>query len=383
MKRKVLNICVNGIYTDGYTYHENLLPKYQKINGNDVYILASQYEFNDKGNVQKSTRDEYIDENGIYVKRLKIKGDKPYSYRLKRFNDFYKEIERINPDIIFCHLFQFLDSLEVVKYVKKHPEVKLYVDSHADQFNSAHSFISLYFLHKGLWRFCAQRLVRYCTWFYGVLPARVDFLRDVYRIPEKKSKLLVMGVDDIEANRANLEQNQLKTREKYHILKNEFVIVTGGKITQLKSEVITLMNAMENINARLVVFGSVDKDIAEEFNSALQKSNVTYAGWLSSEESYNLFAISNLAVFPSTHSVYWEQVTGQGIPMIVKHWNGIEHIDVGGNVIILDDVSEDTIAQSINSVVNNQKLYFSMKEIALQKGRDLFSYSSIARESIS
>lgn len=382
MGQKVLNICVNGIYTDGYTYHENLLPKYHKKNGNEVYVLASQYEFTQDGLIQKSHEDAYVDSNGIVIRRLPIIGDRPYDYRLKRFKNFYGEIEAINPDVIFCHLFQFLDSLEVVKYVNRHPEVKLYVDSHADRINSAKSFFSMQVLHKGLWKFCAKRLAKKCLRFYGVLPARVEFLRDVYKVPKEKAALLVMGVDDEEADRASKEQTKSKTREKYNILRNEFVIVTGGKITRSKSEVITLMRAMENINARLIVFGPVSDDITKEFDEAMTKKNITYAGWLSSEESYDLFAISNLVVFPSTHSVYWEQVAGQGIPMIVRHWDGIEHIDLGGNIIFLDDVTEEKVFYNLKKIIDNSELYNSMKENAIQKGRMTFSYKSIAEKSI-
>ena len=95
-----------------------------------------------------------------------------------------------------------------------------------------------------------------------------------------------------------------------------------------------------------------------------------------------MFAISNLVVFPSTHSVYWEQVAGQGIPMIVKRWKGIEHINLGGNVLFLDEVSEKSMIQKIKSVIENAELYKVMEETAKLKGKEKFSYKNIAKKSI-
>ena len=36
----------------------------------------------------------------------------------------------------------------------------------------------------------------YVNKFYGVLPARVDFLINEYKLPKNKVELLVMGADD-------------------------------------------------------------------------------------------------------------------------------------------------------------------------------------------
>lgn len=41
-----------------------------------------------------------------------------------------------------------------------------------------------------------KKIEPYVKKFYGVLPARVDFLIDVYNLPKEKCELLVMGADD-------------------------------------------------------------------------------------------------------------------------------------------------------------------------------------------
>lgn len=382
--RKILNICVNGIYTDGFTYHENLLPKYHKRLGYDVYILASEYEFDKEGGVRKADKDLYIDKNGIKIRRLKIIGDKKITYRFKRFRDFYSAINDIAPDIIFCHLFQFLDVREVIRYKRKNQTVKLYFDSHADKVNSAHGILSRVFLHKLIWRHYAIRAYKIAEKFYGVSPARVEFLHTMYGLPEEKTKLLVMGADDEMITLSETEENRKATRSKYHISEQDFLIVTGGKIDITKKQVLNLMRVVSNHmledKVKLIVFGSVSDELIEEVKAAVS-DKVRYIGWIDEKAAYDLFAISQLAVFPSTHSVYWEQVAGQGIPMIVKYWSGFEHLDLGGNIKYLHESSEEEIQKTIKNAMEKET-YMEMVKTAREKGRIKFSYMRIARESI-
>lgn len=382
--KKILNICVNGLYTDGYTYHENLLPKYHKKLGYDVYILASEYEFDEKGKTRKADKKFYIDKNGISIKRLEIIRNKRITYKFKRFKSFYSAICEIEPDIIFCHLFQFLDVRKVIRYKDEHPKVKVYFDSHADRVNSAHGFLSAQVLHKVLWKHYALKAYDIAERFYGVSPARVNFLRTMYGLPTKKTQLLVMGADDEMVVLSESEESKEETKERYGILECDFLVVTGGKIDASKKQVLNLMRAVSDHmfkdTVKLLIFGSVSDDLQEEFQYAETK-NIQYIGWVDEETAYKLFAISQLAIFPSTHSVYWEQAAGQGIPLIIKYWKGFEHIDLGGNVRYLYENSEEEIRTVIADVMEKEN-YTEMTKVAKEKGKEKFSYANIARESI-
>ena len=90
----------------------------------------------------------------------------------------------------------FLDICRLAKYVKAHPNIRVYVDNHADYSNSAQGWISEHILHRIIWKYCAHRIEPYTSVFWGVMPARVDFLINLYDLPKDKCKLLVMGADD-------------------------------------------------------------------------------------------------------------------------------------------------------------------------------------------
>lgn len=164
-------------------------------------------------------------------------------YRYKRFLSFYEAIEKIAPEVIFVHNLQFFDIDKIVKYAKTHP-VKIFADNHADFSNSARSRLAVVF-YKIVWRYMAQMIEPYTTKFYGVLPARVDFLKDIYKLPTEKCELLVMGADDEEVERAATIENQKGVRNDLGISKDDFLIVTGGKIDEWKTQTLLLMDAVK------------------------------------------------------------------------------------------------------------------------------------------
>ncbi|NMH73905.1 glycosyltransferase family 4 protein [Bacillus sp. RO2] len=382
---KITHVCLCGPVTDNWTYQDNLLPKYHKVNGNEVSVITSQYIWNDSGNLDMDKRKLYYNEYGIKTIRIENKFNTNINSKLKIYNDLYYTIINEKPDVLFIHGIQFLDVLTIVRYLRKHPEVTVYIDNHADYSNSAQNWFSENILHKLIWTFCGKLIEPYTKKFYGVLPARVNFLKEVYKLPDKKIELLVLGADDEKVNAAKANIEKLNIREKLQINSSDFLIVSGGKIDSAKKQILLLMeavNRIRDINVKLVVFGSVSPEIKEEFNLLVDNVKIKYIGWISPDETYQYFASADLAVFPGRHSVIWEQVVGIGIPCIFKHWEGTTHVDVGGNCQFIYEDSLSEIQDKIEEIINNPKLYNSMKNSAELLGMDNFSYSKIAEKSI-
>ena len=81
--------------------------------------------------------------------------------------------------------------------------------------------------------------------------------------------------------------------------------------------------------------------------------------------------------------MFWEQVTGQGIPMLVKDWPGTHHVDLGGNVYFLEEDSVEESQNRIGYLLDNPERYREMKRIAMEKGMKTFSYRNIAERALS
>jgi len=107
---------------------------------------------------------------------------------------------------------------------------------------------------------------------------------------------------------------------------------------------------------------------------------VQYIGWIKAKDSYDYFYAADLVVFPGRHSVFWEQVAAQGLPMVVKHWNGTTHVDFGGNVKFLYNDSANEIKTALEDILENDN-YKKMKSVA-EKASENFKYSKIAKVSI-
>lgn len=379
---KIMHLCLACFYIDNYSYQENLLPKYHKKQGYEVEIVASLFTFdeNGKGKWLKKA-DKYVNENGIPVTRLDFKKGR-FSKALRKYKGLEKELERFSPDIIFIHGIQFSDIDIVVKYLKKHKGITVFADNHADFSNSAKSFISKNIQHGILWRSCAQKINPYVKRFYGVLPARVDFLKNVYKLPENKVELLVMGADDDDVIAAQNEEQIKNLRDKYVIAQDDFLIMYGGKTDNYKKQTLLLMDAVNQIDnpkLKLIVFGSVIPELKEEIDKRCS-DRVQYIGWVLAKDSYKYYAASNLACFPGRHSVFWEQVAGQSVPMLVKRWDGTTHVDCGGNVKFLTQDSTEEIKAAIEEILENDN-YNKMLEAA-KKASETFMYSRIAQRSI-
>ena len=383
---KIVHICLAGPYNDNWSYQENIIPKYNKLAGHDVTIITSIFINSLKhSGYEKVNPGEYRLDNGVEVIRIPFRKFlfNKLIEKLRLYKGLYHKLEEIKPDLIFIHGIQFLDIYQVFRYLKVNNNVKVVVDNHADFSNSARNFLSYNILHKIIWRKCAHLIEPYTTKFYGVIPARVDFLKNVYKLPEEKVELLVMGADDEKVKEAKNPNVKKEIRKKYNIKPDDFLIVTGGKIDYAKKQTLLLMQAVKNINkenVKLIIFGSVVNELKEKMNALVDGEKVQYIGWIPANETYNHFAASDLVVFPGSHSVFWEQVVGLGIPMVVKYWDGTTHVDMGGNCKFLYKDSTTEIKEIIESLLNSNE-YEKMKLIA-KKAVDKFLYSTISKKSI-
>ncbi len=383
---KIVHVCLCSSYNDDWSYQENCLPYYHKKLGHDVTVVTTPFVKDKTEDYQFFRTGEYLGTNGVKIIRLSllISNKLKLSRKLRIYNGLYKTLQNERPGIIFVHGCQFMDIRHVARYAKENPNVRVFVDNHADFENSARNWLSKNILHRFVWQYCAQAIEPVTKIFWGVLPARVDFLVDFYKLPKEKVKLLVMGADDEKIAEAKDKGVVAGIRDQYKIGKDDFLIVTGGKIDKNKPQTLLLMEAIKSINnkkIKLIVFGSVIPEYEERFFSLLCDS-IQYIGWIEAKEAYKYFNAAQLVVFPGLHSVFWEQAVGLGKPCIFRYIDGFNHIDLGGNCKFLYENSVTEIKRVISEIVDNEKVFAHMEKIAQDRGIEMFSYSKIAKKSI-
>lgn len=382
-KSVIANIGLIGPYSEGFTYQDNLLPKYQARLGYEVYYITNAFSWSKSGELHYVGKQDYVNTDGVHVIRLDNDQKKDLSYRFRTHSNLQVVLDRIGPQIVFLHGCQTRDASIVVRYLKAHPDCRLFVDNHADASNSATNWLSKYVLHRVIWGHYAKMLQPYAARFWGVLPARVDFLIENYGIPREQCELLVMGADDDEVVRASTVGVRKAVRENLGFKKTDFIVVTGGKIDLAKAEVLDLMDAVLGCgeNVKLLMFGPVVPELEDAVSKRAESDKITWLSWASASESYDYFGCANIACFPGRHSVYWEQAAGMGVPLILKRWDGTDHIDVCGNVLFLDgggiEPIEVALRESMADHLDQQVLWRNA-----EKAATCFLYSDIARRSI-
>ena len=378
---KIIHLCLACFYVDNYSYQENILPRYHKKMGNDVLIVASTESFDSNGDLTYLDASTYYNEDQIKVIRLPYVNYMPHfiAKKIRKYVGLKGVLDRFQPDFIFIHDVQFLDIKIIKEYAKTH-SVTIVADCHTDFSNSARSFFSRKVLHGLIYKKCAKTIEPYVRTFYGVLPARVDFLCNIYKVPKGKTELLVMGAEDEKAFAATKEETINYNRRRLGICPDDFLIVFGGKIDKAKKQVLLLMdavNSLEDASVKLIVFGSVIPEMKHDVEKRIS-DKVKYVGWATADQAYNYFGMADVVCFPGRHSVFWEQVAGMGIPMILKYWEGTTHVCQGGNAILLYKDSAIEIQESINSMKNK----FPYHKRAAMDIREHFMYSKIAERCI-
>lgn len=379
---KIVHLCLSAFFIDNYSYQENLLPKYHVKMGHKVTVIASLFTFDKNGkDSHLDGYSEYEDKNGFHVVRLPYKNPVTINKTLRHYDRFEEILNRESPDVIFSHNVSFADITILAKYLKKHPNVKVFADNHADYINSAKNFISRHILHPIIWRHYAKMLEPYLTKCYGVTPMRCRFLKEMYHIKSEKIEFLPMGVDD-EAIPVDRDSVRKDIRIELGIPDSAIVILTGGKIDKLKNTHV-LLEALQKLNSQnihLIICGTLTQEMEYLKGEFESNANIHYLGWCNADRVMNCMVASDLACFTGTHSTLWEQSVGVGLPAIFKRWNEMEHVNVNGNCEFVKGEDVEELANIIEKVINPAE-YSAMltkaKEAATQ-----FLYSEISKKAI-
>lgn len=379
---KILHLCLSAFFIDNYSYQENMLAKYHVKQGHDVTVIASLFTFNKEGKGDYYSEPcNYQDQNGFKVIRLAYKKPVRWNKLFRHYIGFRENLENVNPDVIFVHNASFGDTPIIKRYLKKHPDVKLFADSHTDYINSAKNWLSKHILHPIIWRHYSKVIEPYMVKCYGVTPLRCRFLKEVYHVNPNIVEYLPLGVDD-DLIPTNREETRRKIRQELNLFEDDFLILTGGKIDRLKNThmLIEALELLNNSKLHLVICGVLTPEMEYLKKRIETNSNIHYLGWCNAERVMNCMVASDLACFPGTHSTLWEQSVGVGLPAIFKRWPEMEHVNVNGNCEFVEDDTADILASVIKKIID-QDCYCCIKTLAKEAAKQ-FLYSEIAKKAI-
>lgn len=387
---KILMLC--EFFDETLEYQENLLVKYYRKYGHEVTVITSTLDsvfdyYSDKHDVKKPTREYRF--NGARIIKLQYKSIWLWN-RLRTFKDITPFLEEEKPDLIFVHCIM-LNLPQVIRYIKKNPRCRMIMDYHADYSNSARNWMSLKILHGTIRRrFYLDPARKYLSKIFPVVPAGFVFLNEVYKVSFDEMELLPLGGDCDLARMTAEGVNKSALRESLNIRDEDFVIFTGGKLEKRKKTEL-LLNAVRQLgNPRIhvVIVGKAD---SEEFHRSLiessgEQENFHFLGWLKNEEIYRYMAISDIAVFPASQSILWQQAICMHLPLVVGNTGGqsIEYLNLHSNIITLskDEICESAIGKVIIELFENDAKRASMADGAEKSAKELLDWNQLIHKTL-
>ena len=376
---KIVHICIQAPYNDYWGYQDNLLPKYHRKSGNDVTVITTNTIHKD-GKIEVIQPSEYYLNDGQHIIRLSYKKFPPKKLSdVLRYYNIFPILEEQAPDFIMVHGLGNVSALQAAKYKKRHPQCRIVADNHMDYYNSNLKQGIPSKLLRLFYRILNSYMQKTYDTVFGVTPDRIKFQQNIFGIAENKSSLLVMGGDDDKIRFDEMPRLREDIRKDLSLTDDDFVIVTGGRIDRTKN-IHLLMQAVSELEgkAKLIVFGQPNNEMENIINEFSKDGNIRFLGWIPSDKAYNYFLASDLAVFPGTHSVLWEQACACGIPCVFKDWEGMHHVDTGGNCEFLHKDSKEEIKEVISEIIGDKEKYYGMKQAAEKSKKDFF-YSEIAK----
>ncbi|MDR2684091.1 MAG: glycosyltransferase family 4 protein [Prevotellaceae bacterium] len=386
-------IIIENLFIPTLQYHSNVLIRYFMKYGHRVVVVTSTYtsmnDFQNKNYSSIESREVY---NDLEIFRL------PYVFknRQKRFNG-KRVTELINsyqPDLIV--VFNLETNLwEVRKYKKNNPKCKVIMSFHNDFTNTPTNGIQ-FFVHKFIWKPFFKIVSLYIDKIYPITPNSINFLKIMYNFCSKKVELVPLGVDTEKINKIKEQNYGNEIRTNLKIGDNDFVIFTGGKFEEAKKTEI-LINAVLNCNnskLHLIMAGSFYTNTNEYENKIMNiiknNPNIHFVGWQNGEDIYKYMNAADIAVFPGSQSILWQQSIGMNLPLIIggfvkknNVWlnQNAEYLNENNNVIILNstEINENTIKNHILNLMNNIELLLAMKKGAKKTTKEFLDYDMIVR----
>ncbi|CAI8741990.1 glycosyltransferase family 4 protein [Chryseobacterium sp. IT-36CA2] len=389
---KILMLC--ELYIENLEYQENLLVKYYRKHGHEVTVITSTYEnvFDYYNNIHDNSKPKRIYyDHGAKIIKLPFKFN--LLGKIKKYTDITDIVEDFKPDLLYIHDIM-PNMFEMLKYKKKNPHVKMIMDYHCDYSNSANNWLSLSILHKIIRkRLYMDPIRKHISKFYPIVPGSTKFLNEVYQIPEKEMEVLPLGADIDRVKEIKASGKRKEIRERLGITDENIVIFSGGKFTPAKKIDLLLQafNEINDPNVHLIIVGDADqynKEYKEILLTLSQNNpNIHYVGWLDNGGVYEHLSAADLAVFPASQSIVWQQAIASGLALIVGDTGeqSIQYLNEFNAITELkkDEINSENIKKSIEEIIYKKDELENRKALAAKTASKYLDWDHLINKTLS
>jgi 1,2-diacylglycerol 3-alpha-glucosyltransferase len=379
-------------FNESLEYQENLLVKYYLKHGHAVTVIASTFEsvfdyYADRHDAQQPARTYVHGEARI----IKLRYRYNILNRLRAYTSIYPVLEEECPDLIFVHDIM-LNFPEAVKYVKQHPQCRMIMDYHADYSNSGRNWLSLRVLHGTIRKWFLDRARPHLSRIFPIVPAGAKFLHEVYAVPHAEMELLPLGADTDLASDVRAKGEGRALRAALGVPPGHIVIFTGGKLAPAKRTelLIDAVLSLPDPDVHLFVVGDSGENDAAYKEMLLQRAqghaNIHFTGWLGRVDIYRYLDMADLAVFPASQSILWQQAISMGLPLVAGDVGDqdISYLNLEGNIVVLprERIRSDELAANIGRIIRDPELLRRMSEGAMKVTDEMLDWNRLIHKTL-
>ena len=375
---KIVFLGLASTYTPGMTYQDNYLCMQALADGHAVTYLSNPEKFVN-GKIVETGAEDTVLPDGLHLIRLPyVKlGPDIVTKKVRAFRRVYDILEKEQPDMIFSHNLQYFSVLDVIRYKKEHPQVKLYADTHTAAYNSGTNWLSLYILHRMFYRHLTQKALPYLEKYFYIGEGEREFSIGVYGVPESLMEFYPLGGtllsdEEYAAMRA-------KRRTELGLGEDDRLYVHSGKLAALKrtDELLRAFSAVDDPHAVLAVIGSIPKEREAVLLPLIAADKrIRYLGWKTGEELQEYLCAADLYCQPGSQSATMQNALCRYCPvMLYPHPSYTVGYDRGEVLWVKTQADVETVFRSLAAAPAQLT---PLRENAEKFAREVLDYRKLA-----
>ena len=375
---RIAHIGLASYFTENMTYQDNQLTGQNALDGHEVLMISNASKYKD-GKVVETGYEDFCLENGVRLVRLPYRRilSRSVSEKLRVVDGLYDLLESFAPDVIMSHNLAYWSVLDVIRYKKNHPQVKLFADTHTSVYNSGRNWLSLHIQHRILYRYLTHRALPYLEAYLYVGATEREFSKENYGVPLERMEYFPLGGNPPE-EKVYLK-NRAKRRSELKLSDDDVLLLHSGKLDALKrtKELLQAFAAVPELKGKLAIIGSIPEAEKETLLPLMEADpRVVYLGWKQAPDLLEYLCACDLYCQPGSVSATLQNAVCCGSPvMSYPHMIYTEGLDYG-NILWAESCAdmEEIFRNIANQKTNLEKLREGSKKCA----QELLDYRVLA-----
>lgn len=376
---RILHLCLSNFYVDGFAYQENELVQQNVKDGHVVEVIASTEVIRTDGSLAHVPTGRYLGTDGAMVERVAYRKLAPHRMmaKLRMHPGIYQRIAAFQPDVILFHCACGWEIRTAARYVRAHPHVRLYIDSHEDFVNSARGWASKWLLHYSYYRPILRSALDVVAKILPVSISCMEFIRDFYGVPQDRLEFFPLGgavPDDGEYGAMRTD-----ARRALGLADGDVLIVQSGKIDATKKlvEALEAFSKVEDAALHFVVPGLIQADVAARVQKLVEADpRVRLLGWKSADELRAILCAADVYCQPGTQSATMQMSVANRCAIILD--------DVASHKPYLDGNgwlvgTEQTLLDAFRAISENKAALSKMRAQSHALALRMLDYRQLAK----